>query len=143
MARPLPDLVLFLDECLGTVEVAEVLRTQGIRVETLLDHFPSGTLDQDWLPELGRRGWVLLTKDKDVRRRQVERDAMMQASIPSFVLAAGDLPGAAMAGAFAMAYPQMRKLVRDYLPPFVAVVRANGKVQMVTNPRRRAAIERD
>jgi hypothetical protein len=108
----------------------------------LLDHFPSGTPDETWLAELGRRGWVLLTKDKDVRRRSVESSAMIRAGIASFVLSGGDLTGTAMASAFAGAYPRMRKLLRDYVPPFVAVVRPNGNVQLVTDPQRRGAIRR-
>lgn len=73
MARPLPDPVLFLDECLGTKDVADALRSKGATVEVLLDHFPSGCPDQEWLPavprvlnlpeEEGLTAWVALTKD--------------------------------------------------------------------------------
>jgi hypothetical protein len=70
VARPLPDPVLFLDECLGTKDVAEALRSVGARVEALLDHFESGCPDEQWLPAVAKKlhsegssEWVVLTKD--------------------------------------------------------------------------------
>jgi len=45
LARPLPEPVLFLDECLGSTDVPVALRAKGIRVEMLHDHFDLATLD--------------------------------------------------------------------------------------------------
>ena len=142
MARPLPEPVLFLDECLGTGDVADALREASARVEPLLDHFPAGTPDVDWLPEIGRRGWVLLTKDKWIRRRTVEKRALLSSGIAAFVLSSGDMGGAEMGQAFSKAYSRMRKLLRDYRPPFIAIVRASGSVTLLTDPPRRAGLKR-
>ena len=68
VARPLPSPTLFLDECLGARDVAEALRSVGATVEILLDHFDTGTPDEEWLPVIGQREWVLLTKDKLIRK---------------------------------------------------------------------------
>lgn len=89
MARPLPEPVLFLDECLGTHDVAETLRAGGIAAEVLLDHFPSGTPDEIWLPEIGKRAWVVLSKDKWIRRRKIEKEALKNAHVTAFVLTSG------------------------------------------------------
>ena len=62
MARPLPEPVLFLDECLGRTDVPDALRANGARVELLHQHFSLSTADEVWLAEVGRRGWVVLTK---------------------------------------------------------------------------------
>ena len=139
MARPLPDPVLFLDECLGTGDVAKALREAGVQVELLLDHFATGTPDEEWLPEVGRRGWVLLTKDKWIRRRAVEMRALTNSGVPAFVLSSGDMSGAEMGKAFVQACPRMRKILRDYEPPFVAAVQASGRIRLLTDPARRAA----
>ena len=32
------------------------------------DTFGSGTQDVDWLPAVGVRGWILITKDKQIRK---------------------------------------------------------------------------
>ena len=129
MARPLPELVLFLDECLGSTDVPDALRSRGIRVELLRDHFDLATRDTDWLAEVGRRGWVVLTKDQRIRRRRVEFNALLAANVAAFVLTSGNLTGAATGHAFVQAWPKIQKHVRDFSLPFVAAVDARGKRQ--------------
>jgi len=114
----------------------------GSKVEILLDHFESGTPDAEWLPFVGRRGWTLLSKDKWSRKRKVERLALESAGVAVFVLSSGDMKGVEMADAFCKAYPRMKKIVRDHLPPFVAVVRGNGQVSLLTDPPRRGGLRR-
>lgn len=143
MARPLPEPVLFLDECLGSTDVPKALREKGIQVELLHEHFPLATLDQDWLGEVGHRGWVVLTKDQRIRRRQVEFRALLEANVATFVLTSGNLTGPATADAFVRAYPKMQKLLRDYTVPFVAAVDAGGRVRLLTPARRHAQKRKD
>lgn len=56
-------ITFFIDRCLGTGTVPEKLRNAGILVEIHDEHFGQGTQDVDWLPEIGEKGWVVLTKD--------------------------------------------------------------------------------
>lgn len=49
MVRPLPELVLFVDECLGSTDVPAALGAAGIECERLKDHFAGGAADEDWL----------------------------------------------------------------------------------------------
>lgn len=111
----------------------------GARVELLHEHFAADTEDQDWLLEVGRRGWVVLTKDKFIRRRKAEFQVLLAAGVAAFVLSSGNLSGAATASAFVHAYPRIRKLLRDWSPPFVARVSAQGHVALLTLAVRRAA----
>ncbi len=143
MARPLPDPVLFLDECLGSTDVPEALRAKGIRVELLHEHFALSTSDEDWLTDVGRRGWVVLTKDQRIRRRHAEFQALLAANVAAFVLTSGNLSGPATAAAFVIAYPRMQKALRDYAVPFVAAVDAGGKVKLLTAAVRHGAKKKD
>jgi hypothetical protein len=59
--------VFFIDHCLGRLHVAEAIRQRGYRVELLADCFDKETFDQDWLRDVGDRGWIVLTKDKHFR----------------------------------------------------------------------------
>ncbi len=70
------DIVLFVDRCLGRIEVATALRAAGARVETHDAHFPITCDDDEWLPKVGALGWIVLTKDKYIRRRPKERRAL-------------------------------------------------------------------
>jgi hypothetical protein len=143
LARPLPELILFLDECLGSTDVPKALQAEGIHVELLHQHFRGATADEVWLTDVGRRGWVVLTKDTRIRRRHAEFQALLAAGVAAFVLTSGNLTGPAMGRAFALAYPRMQKLLRDYEPPFVAAVDAAGKVKLLTDAARRAAKKKD
>ncbi|HZJ29611.1 MAG TPA: hypothetical protein VFD37_06455 [Solirubrobacterales bacterium] len=50
-------------------------------------------LDEDWLRDAGRNGWAVLTKDKRIRRRELERDALTEAKVRVFCLTTGKLTG--------------------------------------------------
>lgn len=139
MARTLPEPVLFLDECLGSTDVPRALREKGIKVELLHEHFPLSTDDRDWLREVGRRGWVVLTKDQRIRRRQAEFQALLEAGVAAFVLTSGNLSGTATADAFVRAYPRMQKVLRDYASPFIAALDGSGNVKLLTPAERHAA----
>jgi hypothetical protein len=76
----------FIDRSLGDRFVAEALRTHGLTVRAHKDHFPPDAKDEDWLREVGRRRWVVLTKDKMLRYRQTETTALLEAKVRAFVL---------------------------------------------------------
>jgi predicted nuclease of predicted toxin-antitoxin system len=57
-----------LDRRLGN-KVAAELRAAGPLVAIHADHFAQEAADVDWISEVFKRGRVILTKDKNVRRR--------------------------------------------------------------------------
>lgn len=139
MVRPLPDPVLFVDECLGSTDVPGALAKAGITFEVWHRHFEAGTADETWLASVGARGWVVITKDQRIRRRQSEFQVLLASAVAAFVLTGGNLTGAAMGQAFVLAYPRMQKMLRDYERPFVAAVDAAGKIKLLTKATKRAA----
>jgi hypothetical protein len=84
-AARLSSLTFFLDHQIGRYQVAEALRAAGAKVEVHLDHFPGDMPDIDWIPEVAKRGWVLITKDKNIRRNPLERAAYEAAKLRGFV----------------------------------------------------------
>jgi len=142
LARPQPEVVLFIDECLGSVDVPNALIEVGARVELLRDHFASDTPDEVWLADVGARGWLVLTKDDRNRHRQSERRALRASLAAVFALAAKNLKGPQMGQAFARAYPRMSKLARAHERPFVASEGATGEVRLLTEVRRKGARRR-
>ena len=131
---PLPpeSLVFFVDRSLGRRIIPDALRAANAQVELHDDHFPQDAQDRIWLAEAGKRGWVVLTKDKHLRYRAVETNALMTAKVRAFVLTArGDLSGAEVGQIFVKALPAMRKLCVTVSPPFVAHVSRDGSVSIV------------
>ena len=129
-SQPRRDLqpTFFLDKCLGRNDVANALRAVGATIELLTDHFAPDAPDQDWLPVVGRNGWVILTKDRSLLTNPLEVKALIESNAPSFVLRAADMTGAEMGAAFAAAYPTMLKFLRKFQPPFLAQVTRQGHV---------------
>jgi predicted nuclease of predicted toxin-antitoxin system len=124
-------LVFFIDRSLGKRIVPEALRLAGETVEIHDDHFVPDAKDADWLSEVGRRGWIVLTKDARIRYRMIEQQAMTRSSVAAFILTAGDVTGAEMANIFIKALPKMRRFVTKYERPFIASVTRSGAVVLI------------
>jgi hypothetical protein len=127
--------VIFLDRCLGRQIVAARLRSQGLTVEIHADHFPQierapEQSDRDWLMEVGKRGWIVFTKDEKLRRNQVEIVGLLRSGAPCFVSTAGNMTGEQIADSFLAAMPQIRRILTKFQPPFIATVSRFGKVAM-------------
>jgi hypothetical protein len=99
-ARPSPSRsrTLSRPSCsLGRGLVVEALRAAKLDVHAHDDHFAQNTPDAEWLVEVGRRGWVVLTKDKNIRVNALERLALVRANVACIMLGRGDLTASAMA----------------------------------------------
>ena len=66
-SKPPEPLVFFIDRSLGRKIVAQALREISETVEIHDDHFAPDAKDEAWLAEVGKRGWIVLTKDDRIR----------------------------------------------------------------------------
>ena len=87
------------------------LRKAGASAVAHDDKFAQDTRDAVWLAEAGRRGWVVLSKDRRIRTRTNELAQLLSARIAAFILTSADLTGDEMAAAFAAALPRIFKLL--------------------------------
>jgi hypothetical protein len=127
-----PDSVIFFtDRGLGYHDVPDALRRAGLLVEAQQDHFNSDCDDATWVTEVGRRGWVILTKDKSFRTRQNEVAALMRANTAAFFLTNSSTTGAENAATFIKAIPQMLGLISSVSKPFLAQITPAGRVSIV------------
>ena len=72
------------------------------------------------------RGWVILTKDKNIRRRAGEREAVLLARARVITLTSGNMRGADMADLFVRNLAAMERIATAHPPPFVAIIGPNG-----------------
>jgi hypothetical protein len=117
--------VWFTDECLGQ-RVPAALRAAGMTIEPWYDHFPAGTLDEIWLPEVGARGWIVLTKDKAIRRKPWEMGKVIAAGVRMFTLPSGNMTGDQMAALFLDNRLDMGRCLKKNRGPLIAVVSQSG-----------------
>lgn len=115
--------------------VADALRAEGLNVVLHDEVFPQGTPDEQWLPALGRRGWVLLTKDDRIRSTTGQRDILLAAGVRAFILSGANLPGPAMAEAFRTAARRMQRVTLGERGPFIARVTPSGEVRLLVRGR--------
>jgi hypothetical protein len=123
-----PDVTLFLDRALDFDTLYNALVQAGVPVVRHRDAFADDALDRDWLPVVGERGWVVLTKDKAMQHSEIERAAIQNARVPVFILVRSDLSGAEMASIFVKALPAILRILRTHTPPFIAKIYRDGSV---------------
>ena len=92
------------------------------------DHYPQDAVDTKWLPEVARRGWIILTKDKDIRHRKLELNAVLDNNAYVITFGAGDWNADEMAYALKKALSKLRRNVARYYPPFLAQIGRAGNV---------------
>jgi hypothetical protein len=132
--RPLTlpeDFVLYLDENLHNCKpILDTLAEQGVKHERHGQYFNPGTEDTEWLPFIGKRGWVLLTKDKRIRYNELEKAAVRQNKIREFYFSSGNYSGAEMAEMLIDALRDMARIFRKQKPPFIASISKSGKAEI-------------
>jgi hypothetical protein len=102
--------------------VGRLLREAGATVELHDDHFPQTELDKNWIPNVTARGWVILTKDKNIRRPSGEREDVLLAGARVFTLTSGNMRGSDMATVFIQHLSEIEQIASTQTPPFVYVV---------------------
>lgn len=115
----------FVDRCLGK-SVGVALCQCGLKVESHSDHFKDDVADEVWISEVGRHGWIVITKDKAISRRPVELQAVVAANVRMFSLSSGNMTGDEMASAFVDNRLKMGRFIKDHPAPFIARVSKSG-----------------
>jgi len=123
--------VLYLDENLcNCAEILRVLEGLRIRYKRHLALYPAGTKDPVFLPDVGKKGWTLLTCDDNMRRRGLEKLAILHHRVRMFTFSSGSLSGSKMADILRKALPKMKRFVQSHPPPFIASVTDGGAVHL-------------
>lgn len=94
----------FVDRSLGRIQVPKILRSAGIDLITLAEHYgipaDEKVADVEWLEEAGTNGWPVLMKDAAIARNPLEIACARAFSVQCFCLAEADLPAHRMAARF-------------------------------------------
>jgi hypothetical protein len=128
----------YVDECLGR-GIALRLRAEGHDAKAF-DEF-AGKPDIEFLPIIGERQWILITKDKNVRRNQLEVEAILNSGVRAFVVTAANLNHEQIAQLVVKAMRRITRISRQQ-GPFIYNLTASGIVSKIPHRalRRRARI---
>jgi hypothetical protein len=118
------------------VKVAQALRDAGANVVTHDERFAQNALDEDWLPTVGKTGWLVITKDEAITRRPAERAALENSGVGAFIVTAGGITGDELAKLLVASLPKMARLATRLGRPFIVTVSSSGHLVVKTGVRR-------
>ncbi len=126
--------VIFLDECLGGHTIATALRKTGldVKIQDARSDVPRGLDDPDWARLVAGRGWVAITRDKHIRYRAAEKEAIADAKLALFVLVSRrNLSRSEIIDYIRAATPKMATFLRKHDPPFIAGIYQGGQIKLL------------
>ena len=127
--RQLEDIELFLDRNLGKHIISDALRSAGHIVHLHDDFLPPDAPDEDWIALVGEKNWIAVTKDKNIKYRTGELQAIKWHYARVFVVRAKDATGKEIAEILNKAYKRIEKFSKTNHPPFVAAINRFGPIK--------------
>jgi hypothetical protein len=122
MKKDLPlEPVFFVDRDLGGNVFHARLKDAGIIFERHEDHFVHNTPDHAWIEEVGKRGWYILTRDKMIRHRLEEMNAVEKNNVGMFVII-GKCSHAELASNFVLSFQKVSRFIKNNSRPFIAKI---------------------
>jgi hypothetical protein len=119
---------------MGGLLVAQALRAADPEITVVAhdDVFPQDTPDEDWLPLVGERQWILITKDQKIRKHPLQKRALLAARVRAFFFTGGNITGPEMAEIVSAQLPSILKLAAATSAPFLARITGSGQVGLIS-----------
>jgi predicted nuclease of predicted toxin-antitoxin system len=124
-ASPEP-ITLFVDRCAWSRLLGEALDEIGANYIAHHQRFAPAAPDEEWLAVAGQEAWIVLTRDKRIRRRPAELDAFREHKVIVFVLAAGNASAAETAELVSRLYKKILRLAKQAQPPVMYSLTRSG-----------------
>ena len=128
-SKPQPDsFTFYLDRNLGKHVITDALRLSGIRVEVHDDHLAIDSPDEDWIALVGQNGWIAITKDKNIRYRYAEIEAIKKNRARVIVIRAKNATGQEIGELLIKFAGRIQTFARRSSSPFVAGLDRMGSI---------------
>jgi hypothetical protein len=118
-AKRLSSAVFYLDESIYSRRLAQAMREAGANVVTPYDGGLAGSTDESWLAVIGHRRWLALLRDQNIRRRPLERRALVAAGVGAFVCTAGEATAEEIAAVVLSLLQKMANVAVSERRPFI------------------------
>jgi predicted nuclease of predicted toxin-antitoxin system len=125
---------LFIDRSAWSNALHAALEAAGISHEAHRWHFAKQDEqaeedDSEWLRAVADRGWVVVTRDKNIRYRVNELAAMRAAKLHVFVFTQGALTARETGRLLVDCYPAIVQAVQQTRPPAFFSIARSGQVR--------------
>jgi PIN like domain len=112
--------------------VAEGLKQVRSDVTWLEDIFRHDEKDAVWLKQAGNEGWMVILRDKKIRTRRGERDAIVESKVGCFILNQGKDPTRwECLKLLALTLDEMERIYGVEPRPFIYTVSREGRMTSV------------
>ena len=130
-AAPPDTPVLFIDRCAWSHKLGEALTNIGASFIPHHEKFEPACPDEEWLEAAGKQGWIVLTRDKNIRRKPNELRAFQDHGVIGFVLTSGDASAADTAALVTAVYPKLIRKTRGIKPPAMFSITLAGAITKI------------
>ena len=111
---------------MGGKLVVEAIRAAGFAVIHHDERFAPDAPDEEWLTEAGRQGWIVVTRDRMIRRRQNELAALRAGKVVAFVVAAVNASGREVATIVGRLADKMARIATGTRAPSTYLIQRSG-----------------
>ncbi len=135
---PLSSYTIFLDRNFGSKLVASELRGISLIVEVHADHFPEAntkpeTSDAEWIRDVTNRGWVIFTRNGNIRNNPLERRTFIECGARVFNVRNGGATAEEVAKCIHRAKNRIERILASNTGPFIVGISLNGDVTFIDN----------
>lgn len=116
----------FFDNNLGK-QLSDGMKMFGEDTMHLKEEFDEGADDEDWIPVIGDRGDILVTRDDHIRRNPRQRQLLVQHKVGAFFLGGKKLNRCDLIRQIVRNWPRMKELADTTAKPFTFRVPRGGK----------------
>lgn len=113
------------------------MREAGAQVVTPYEGGLAGTTDESWLAHIGSRRWLALMRDQNIKRRALERRALVAAKVGAFVCTTGEATADEVTTVVLRLIKKMANIGVSEPRPFVYTFGLSGLLRQI--PRRELA----
>ena len=112
-------------------ELADALHQRGRLVHMHNQVFPDRTPDRVWIPDVAKRGWIIVTRDKRLQTRHIEWMAFLRAKARVLWFKGDRASNLAITEGFLLALPKIDRLASHLAAPYIIKVTPAGYVEQV------------
>jgi hypothetical protein len=87
---------------------------------------------------VGKRGWVLITKDQKIEKRPREKSALLNANVRAFILMHGSLGAETIVELLRQVMNDILNKIELYQPPFIFGITLDGSLVPLSDLSERA-----
>lgn len=123
-------MIIFIDENLPSklaqgLSLLESANSDALDVHSIINYFRKGCPDEEWIPEVGRIGGVVITQDHNIHRQQMQRELYRKHKVGLIVFKAPGKKGYSyweMVENIIGHWQLIKKEIRKHKPPFAFVI---------------------